>query len=107
MGKADRIARQVHNFSLAELQDLQFFIEEQIERLKVEGQEETAEEEPQERKATVRADYKKCGKPGCHCNSGGELHGPYWYEYWKEDGRTRSRYLGKKAPSKQNRRKKS
>jgi len=22
-------------------------------------------------------------------------HGPYWYAYWSEDGRRRSRYVGK------------
>jgi hypothetical protein len=39
----------------------------------------------------------KCGKPGCKCTKG-ELHGPYWYAYWSEKGRTRSQYLGKNAP---------
>jgi hypothetical protein len=33
----------------------------------------------------------RCGKPGCvSCP-----HGPYWYAYWTEDGRRRSRYIGK------------
>jgi hypothetical protein len=26
-------------------------------------------------------------------------HGPYWYAYWKENGRTRSRYIGKEPPA--------
>ena len=26
-------------------------------------------------------------------------HGPYWYAYWKEDGRTRSQYIGKELPN--------
>jgi non-specific serine/threonine protein kinase len=26
-------------------------------------------------------------------------HGPYWYAYWHEEGRLRSRYLGKQAPA--------
>jgi hypothetical protein len=33
----------------------------------------------------------KCGKPNCTACP----HGPYWYAYWWEDGRRRSRYLGK------------
>jgi hypothetical protein len=38
----------------------------------------------------------RCGKPTCRCaRPGGELHGPYWYHYWKKDGRTKSRYVGK------------
>ena len=38
----------------------------------------------------------KCGKPSCRCaKTGGELHGPYWYLYWKKDGKTKSKYVGK------------
>jgi len=37
-----------------------------------------------------------CGKPSCHCaKPGGELHGPYWYNYWKMDRRTKSKYVEK------------
>jgi hypothetical protein len=33
----------------------------------------------------------RCGKESCtRCP-----HGPYWYAYWREDGRRRSRYVGK------------
>jgi hypothetical protein len=33
----------------------------------------------------------KCGKSGCvSCP-----HGPYWYAYWSEGGRRRSRYIGR------------
>lgn len=33
----------------------------------------------------------KCGKPACvSCP-----HGPYWYAYWTEGGRRRSRYIGR------------
>lgn len=28
----------------------------------------------------------------------GEAHGPYWYEFWREGKRTRSRYVGKTLP---------
>jgi len=27
-----------------------------------------------------RQQYRKCGKPGCKCNTG-DGHGPYWYSY--------------------------
>jgi hypothetical protein len=41
----------------------------------------------------------RCGKNTCHCaKAGGELHGPYWYLYFKKDGRTRSKYIGKSKP---------
>jgi hypothetical protein len=39
----------------------------------------------------IRAQHVRCGKPNCtRCP-----HGPYWYAYWTEDGRRRSRYVGK------------
>jgi len=41
-------------------------------------------------KVSYQHEWVKCGKPGCKkCP-----HGPYWYAYWREDGRLRSRYLG-------------
>ncbi len=39
---------------------------------------------------------KRCGKPACRCmQPDGDGHGPYWYAYWREGGKTKSRYLGK------------
>ncbi len=39
----------------------------------------------------LRQQKVRCGKDSCtRCP-----HGPYWYAYWSEDGRRRSRYLGK------------
>jgi hypothetical protein len=40
----------------------------------------------------------RCGKPTCRCAKGGKLHGPYWYLYTKEDGKTRCKYIGKNLP---------
>lgn len=41
----------------------------------------------------LRKQHVRCGKPNCtRCP-----HGPYWYAYWTEDGRRRSKYLGKLA----------
>lgn len=45
---------------------------------------------------TYRLELVKCGKPACKVCKGGPAHGPYWYAYWKEDGRTRTEYIGKK-----------
>jgi len=45
-------------------------------------------------KVTFRQETVRCGKEGCtKCP-----HGPYWYAYWREGGRTRSRYVGKELP---------
>jgi hypothetical protein len=41
-----------------------------------------------------RQQYVRCGKASCtRCP-----HGPYWYAYWRENGRARSRYVGKQLP---------
>lgn len=38
----------------------------------------------------------RCGKTGCKCaGQDGELHGPYWYAYWRDEGKLKSRYIGK------------
>ena len=42
-----------------------------------------------------RLEQVRCGKRGCtRCP-----HGPYWYAYWREDGKLRSRYIGKTLPA--------
>ena len=40
--------------------------------------------------ATIRQEYVKCGNPDCQ-----NLHGPYFYAYWKEDKKLKKRYIGK------------
>lgn len=45
-------------------------------------------------KVSYRLEHVRCGKAGCtRCP-----HGPYWYAYWRERGRMRSRYIGKSLP---------
>ena len=44
-----------------------------------------------------RLEKIKCGKKGCRCTRG-ELHGPYWYAYYRENGRMRCEYMGKSLP---------
>jgi hypothetical protein len=46
-------------------------------------------------KVSYRLEVVNCGKPGCSkCP-----HGPYWYAYWREGGRIRSRYIGRRLPA--------
>lgn len=40
---------------------------------------------------SLRHRLVKCGKASCTSCP----HGPYWYAYWREDGRRRSRYVGR------------
>src|SRR5687768_3395699 len=50
----------------------------------------TAETLP--KRSALCAQWKRCGKPACHCTRG-ELHGPYWCLFWRERGRLRKRYV--------------
>ena len=48
---------------------------------------------------TYRQQYTRCNRRGCRtCAPEGLGHGPYWYAYWRQDGRLRSHYLGKQPP---------
>ncbi len=47
--------------------------------------------DPEQSRVTLRRQHVRCGKPTC----GRCPHGPYWYAYWWEEGRRRSRYVGK------------
>ena len=47
--------------------------------------------DPTESKVSLRQQMVRCGKDGCtKCP-----HGPYSYAYWTEDGKRRSRYIGR------------
>jgi hypothetical protein len=49
------------------------------------------DQEPGEPKVSYRQQHVRCGKAGCtKCP-----HGPYWYAYWREGDKVRSRYVGK------------
>jgi hypothetical protein len=44
--------------------------------------------------ATIRKEYTKCGNPHCYrCK-----HGPYYYSYWKENGKLKKKYIGQYDP---------
>ncbi|MFN2524908.1 MAG: hypothetical protein ABR505_01375 [Actinomycetota bacterium] len=54
------------------------------------GDDDVVQPDPEDA-VTYRLEHVTCGKPGCkRCP-----HGPYWYAYYREDGRLRSRYIGK------------
>jgi hypothetical protein len=48
---------------------------------------------PDKLPGTVGKQWVKCGKPNCRCTRG-ELHGPYWYRFWRDkSGRTHKQYV--------------
>jgi predicted ATPase/DNA-binding SARP family transcriptional activator len=55
---------------------------------------------PTDAHVTYSLQYRRCRKPGCgKCSTGSSGHGPYWFAYWRENGRLLSRYLGKTMPA--------
>ena len=55
--------------------------------------------EPTDAHITYSQQYRRCGKPLCsRCSGDQPGHGPYWFAYWRTEGRLHSRYLGKNAP---------
>ena len=41
---------------------------------------------------TLCPQWVRCGRAGCRCSSG-ELHGAYYYLFWREGSRLRKRYV--------------
>src|ERR1700674_5522400 len=101
--RVDRLCAAAARLSLPELHDLAGRIAALIADM---GQPPEPPENPnravvEERRTpggTVRLELVKCGKERCKRCAGGPAHGPYWYAYWKENGRTRSKYIGKQLP---------
>jgi hypothetical protein len=53
--------------------------------------------------ATLRYEYVKCGRANCKCKTeSAKIHGPYYYVYWKENGKLRKGYVGKNLEDYQN-----
>src|SRR5690349_4155455 len=50
-------------------------------------------------KITYRRQFTRCGKQRCRKCKEGAGHGPYWYAYWSENGRTVSKYIGLQPPA--------
>jgi DNA-binding SARP family transcriptional activator len=50
-------------------------------------------------KITYRQQFTRCGKQRCQKCKDGAGHGPYWYAYWSENGRTISKYIGIHPPT--------
>lgn len=58
------------------------------------GDEVAAAPQPGDPEVTYRLESVRCGKAGCRSCP----HGPYWYAYHREDGKLRSRYIGRELP---------
>ncbi len=50
-------------------------------------------------RVVYRQQFTRCGKARCRKCKEGEGHGPYWYAYWNENGRTKTKYIGVRLPA--------
>jgi hypothetical protein len=95
-----KIQREAEGLSYLELVKLDETIHRLLESQMVAEAEirERPDREVVERKKVGSITYQleriRCGKANCKCAKG-SLHGPYWYGYWSEGGRTKSTYIGK------------
>jgi hypothetical protein len=92
--KAESIIDQLGTLSLTELRKVATATTALITQIESWQQPNT---EIQARRKTYRQEYTRCGKPTCRCVAG-EGHGPYWFAYWSQEGRTRKEYIGKQLP---------
>jgi hypothetical protein len=93
---------QLANATTAELEALRNRIEGELTRR------ELAQREPVENRrvveerpasaGTLRSEMVKCGKQRCRKCREGPAHGPYWYLYFRRNGKLASRYIGKMIP---------
>ena len=93
------LIREVRHLDEYDLRRLTIFVRGLLLARDAEAPDVLGDGEPDERKGrpgkvTYRQERVRCGREGCsRCP-----HGPYWYAYWKEGGRTRSRYIGRHLP---------
>jgi hypothetical protein len=105
MSKRLPISRKaLRDLTLHQLEELNGLVRQFIQQAK-EGEKRRASlkreivEEKVRDNRTYRLVSIRCGKENCKCATE-QAHGPYWYAFWWEDGKTRSTYIGKKRPPK-------
>jgi hypothetical protein len=90
---------QLDNATTPELETLRNRIEAELTRRELAQKEpapghQMVEERPTSA-GTLRLEMVKCGKDRCKKCERGERHGPYWYLYFRRNGKLISRYIGK------------
>ena len=90
---------QITKVTTAELEELRKWIEAEFVRRELAVREpapgrQIVEERPAST-GTLRLEMVKCGKDQCKKCERGEGHGPYWYLYFRCNGKLISKYIGK------------
>jgi len=82
----------INKLSIEDLKELRSYIDNLIRHTKEKEENSEVIEEKVIGSVTYRLEKVKCGKPECKkCP-----HGPYWYAYFFLNGKTKSKYIGKK-----------
>lgn len=88
-------------FSLDQLIELDRIVRQLIQKAKAEVRRATRKRKIIEERAVDNKTYRlvaiRCGKENCKCATG-RGHGPYWYAFWSDHGKTRCEYIGKRLP---------
>jgi hypothetical protein len=86
------LIRQIRALDRYDLRRLQILIKGMLVQLGDDSGDPDDESTAKPGKVSYRLEPVNCGKPGCsRCP-----HGPSWYAYWREGGRVRSKYIGRK-----------
>jgi hypothetical protein len=86
------LIRQVRALDQYDLRRLLILVKGMLVQLGDEAPDPEEEASSKPGKVSYRLEPVNCGKPGCsRCP-----HGPYWYAYWREGGRVKSKYIGRK-----------
>ncbi len=93
----DRLIEQLDTLTVAELRRVKAAVDRIAATHDAWQQLQTSTEPPAD--VTYFQDWVKCGKPSCRTCQEGQGHGPYWYAYWTENGKTKKKYIGKQQPS--------
>jgi hypothetical protein len=97
-----QVKQTLRELTLIQLLEIEPWLAELIEKSRslekqATGREANPEEKDQTGRKTYRLENVRCGRASCKCTDG-KPHGPYWYAYWSEGGKTRSQYIGKRLP---------
>jgi hypothetical protein len=90
---------QLENATITELEELRTRIEAELTHRELAESEPANDRQVVEQRpasaGTLRLEMVKCGKDRCKKCERGEGHGPYWYLYFRRNGKLASRYIGK------------
>jgi hypothetical protein len=98
--KLREVKQSIRGLNFLQLVKLDAWLHSVIETAERTGSDQGVVGKPPDDHKTYRQEMVRCGKKGCRC-ANGELHGPYWYAYWSEGGKTKSEYVGKHLPETQ------